>query len=138
MVWCRGAQRIGGRQWPLLGLLLVASFLVHDLLMAVEAAAAPLPEAAAHHASASPVEGKATAAQQTHGPVPEHPENCRIGQSAAPRSGDAFERAGQNLGAAPGIVDTVAAPGEDAGSIQWEEPRRPPGTLRAHLQVYRI
>jgi len=139
MAGARGTQRIGGRQWPILGLLLVASFLGHDLLMAAEAVATPLSAAGAtHHAPASPAPVAAAAVVQLHGETPEHPDNCRIGQSAVPRSGDACGHVDRTEASAPGIVDTFAAPGVHAGAFRWEEPHWPPGTLRALCQVYRL
>jgi hypothetical protein len=91
MAWFRDRHRIVARQWPLAGLLLVVSFLGHDLLMAAEAAAAPSEVVAVHHVPASPGHVAAPAALQLHDSPSEHPENCSIVQTAIPRSGVAIE-----------------------------------------------
>jgi hypothetical protein len=127
------------RQWSLLGLLLVASFLGHDLLMAGEVLAAPRPDAGtAHHRSGAHAPRSDTHAPQTHEPTPEHPDNCHIGQSAVPRNDDAFEQADQELAATHRLVHDAAAAHPHTGAALWEEPRWPPGTFRALFQVYRI
>jgi hypothetical protein len=132
-------QRMKVRQWSLLGLLLVVSFLGHDLLMAVEAHAAPRPGAGfAHHRSGAYAPRSDIHARQTHEPTPEHPNNCSIGQSAVPRSDDAFDQADQGVAAARSLVYDAAAANPHTGTALWEEPRWPPGTLRALFQVYRI
>jgi hypothetical protein len=126
------------RQMPLLGFLLVLSFLGHDLLMAAETAAVPLPETGtAHHSSNRHAPSGEPPTLQTDGPVSEHPENCRIGQSAVPRSGDPFERADRDFIAPDCVVGTIATSAQ-AGAFLWQEPHWPPGTLRALFQVYRI
>jgi len=125
------------RQWPLLGLLFVLSFLGHDLLMVAATAAVLLPETGtAHHSSIRHASNGETPTLQTDGPISEHPKNCRIGQSAVPRSGDPFERAGRDFIALDCVVGTIAT-GAHAGTFLWEEPHWPPGTLRALFQVYR-
>lgn len=139
MIWSRGRQRNRFCQWPLLGVLLVASFLSHDLLMAAEAVAAPLPAGgSAHHGTAPHASGGDTPAMQTHGSTSEHPENCRIGQSIVARSGDPFERVDQDLATAVGGVGSTNASGAHHVAPVWEEPHWSPGTLRALFQVYRI
>jgi hypothetical protein len=120
----------------MLALLLVVSFLGHDLLMAAEAVAAT-PAGGAHHAAA-PAKSGATRAAPRHGDTPEHPENCRIGQSAIARSGDAFPHVDQNVASADASVCAVAALSSHASIQLWSEPRWPPGTRRAFLQVYRV
>jgi hypothetical protein len=127
------------RQWPLFGLLLVVSFLGHDLLMAGEMLAAPLPQAgSAHHGPGAHAPRSDTHAPQSHEPIPEHPDNCHIGQSAIPRSDDAFDQADQQLAAAHSLVHDTAVANPLAGAALWEEPHWPPATLRALCQVYRI
>ena len=132
-----GEQTATRRRWLLLGLLLVAAFLGHDLLMAAEATAKPAHADAAHHAHGSPGPGAAIATLQLHGTPSDHPATCRVGQTAAPRSGDAFGKVDPDLASAPTTV-AIIAPDTHAGTFRWEEPRWPPGTLRALFQVYRI
>jgi hypothetical protein len=139
MAWSPARQRMKVRPWPLLGLLLVASFLGHDLLMAGEVLAAPVREAgAARHGSGAHAPRGDTHAPQTHESAPEHPANCHIGQLAVPRSDDAFDHAEQKLATAASVVDDAAIAAPHTGAALWEEPRWPPGTLRALFQVYRI
>src|SRR5215212_4697997 len=127
------------RPWPLLGLLLVVSFLGHDLLMAGEVVAAPQPQAgSAHHHSGAHAPRSATHAPQTHEPMPEHPNNCHIGQSAVPRSDDAFDQADREPAAAQSLVQDAVIADSHTGAAVWQEPPWPPGTLRALFQVYRI
>ena len=134
-----GRERMKVRQWSLLGILLVVTFLGHDLLMAGKAQAAPRPQAgSAHHGSGAHAPQADTHARQTHEPMPEHPTNCHIGQSAAPRSDDAFDQADQELAAAHSFVNDAAVANPHTEAAMWEEPRWPPGTLRALFQVYRI
>jgi hypothetical protein len=139
MTWTGGRQRIKVWQWPFLGVLLVVSFLGHDLLMATELMAAPLPTGGrTHHAVDLHVGRAETPAWQSHGSPPEHPENCRIGQSAVAPSADPFERGGLDLALSDGIVASLVSADGDHGAFLWEEPHWPPGTLRALFQVYRI
>jgi hypothetical protein len=127
------------RQWSLLGLLLVVSFLGHDLLMAGEMLAAPLPQVgSARHGSGAHAPRSDTHAPQRHEPTPEHPDNCHIGQLAVPRSDDAFDQADPELAAAHTLVHDAAVATPHIGAALWEEPRWPPGTFRALFQVYRI
>jgi hypothetical protein len=126
-------------QWPLLGLLLVASFLGHDLLMAGEAPAASRPEAgSSRHGSGAHALQSDHHAPQAHEPTPEHRDNCHIGQLAVPRNDDAFGRADRDIAPGHGLVRDAAAANPHTGAIPWEEPHWPPGTLRALFQVYRI
>ena len=139
MSWTCARQRIGIWQWPFLGVLLVVSFLGHDLLMAAEAVAAPLPAGGrTHHGIDLPEERTDTPAWQSHGSPPEHPRNCRIGQSAVAHSADSFERGNQYLAISVAIVSRLVSASGDDGTFLWEEPHWPPGTLRALFQVYRI
>jgi hypothetical protein len=139
MTWTCGRQRIGIWQWPFLGALLVVSFLGHDLLMATEAAAAPLPAGGGtHHGIDLPASRVEMPAWQSHGPTPEHPENCRIGQSAVAQSADPFARGHHDLAISVANVGSLVSASGDDGAFLWEEPHWPPGTLRALFQVYRM
>jgi hypothetical protein len=137
MVWTRSRRHGGRRPWPLLGLLLVVAFLGHDVLMAAEATA-ERPHAVAHYDHGAPAHTGATAALPFHGPPPEHPTNCRVGQSAVARSGDALRTANLDTVPVPGTVAIIATLAAHGGASVWQEPRWPPGTLRALFQVYRI
>ena len=134
-----GRQRMMVRPWPLLGLLLVVSFLAHDLLMAGEVLAASRPQVGAvHRGSGAHAPRGDTHAPQIHEPTPEHPANCHIGHSAAPRSDDAFDQADQEFAAAHSLVHDAAVANPHIGVALCEKPRWPPGTLRALFQVYLI
>jgi hypothetical protein len=134
-----GRQSMKVREWPLLGLLLVVSFLGHDLLMAREVVAAPRPEVgSAHHRSDAHASRSDTHAPQTQEPTPYHPDSCQIGQSAVARNDNAYDNADLGLAAGPGVVDCAAVAAPHTRATLWEEPRWPPGTLRALFQVYRI
>jgi hypothetical protein len=134
-----GSQRMKVRQWPLLGVLLVVSFLGHDLLMAGKVLAVPIRETgSAHHRSGAHAPWSDSHPPQTREPTPEHPANCHIGQLAVPRSDDPFDHAEQELATAASVVDDAAIAAPHTGATLWEEPRWPPGTLRALFQVYRI
>jgi hypothetical protein len=138
MTWTCGQQRIRIWQGPFLGVLLVVSFLSHDLLMAAEAVEAPLPPGGrAHYGSDLPAARTGMPAWQSHGSTPEHPENCRIGQSAVAQSADRFASGNHDLAISDGIVGILISVHGD-GAFLWEEPHWPPGTLRALFQVYRI
>ena len=138
MTWMCGRQRIGIWQWPFLGVLLVVSFLGHDLLMATKAVAAPLRAGGGmHHGIDLPASRAEMPAWQTHGSTPEHPENCRIGQPEMAQSADPFSRGNHDLTISNGIVGILVGAHSD-GAFLWEEPHWPPGTLRALYQVYRI
>jgi hypothetical protein len=128
-------QRMRKQPWPILGLLLVAAFLGHDVLMAAEASAATT-TGAAHHAPGSPAHGDEVSSPQDGG-TSEHPENCRIGQAAVQRSGDEHGHADSGVVSVPGIVGILAAVTHET-FVAWVQPSWPPGTRRALLQVYRI
>ena len=131
-------QATSRTHWPRLGLLLVALFLIHDLFMAAEAVAMPhLAAAVPHHASRLHGVSANTYTLPNSAPTPEHPENCRIGQTAMPRSADASNGADQLLPIGRFLVAGALAP-QAKTSVVWEEPRWPPGRLRALFQVYRI
>jgi hypothetical protein len=126
------------RRWPLLGVLLIGLFLGHDALMAFEAMAAPrMVAAASHHAARSlTIEAVATAPHDS-APAPKHPENCSVGLSALPRSGHDAS-VDQALSAVDHITASSAPPPGYVAAFAWQEPHRPPGRLRALVQVYRI
>jgi hypothetical protein len=139
MTWTCGQQRIRIWQGPFLGVLLVVSFLSHDLLMAAEAVAAPLPSGGrAHHRIDLSAARADMPAWQSHSSTPEHPENCRIGQSAVAQSADSFARGSHDLAISVAFVGRFVSASGDDGAFLWEEPHWPPGTLRALFQVYRI
>jgi hypothetical protein len=134
----RGSQRIRGRQWPLFGLLLVTSFLGHDLLMAAYAIGASPSRAAWDHGSASHSTEVGWFALPRHESMPEHLEHCRIGLSAALRGDDPFELADQVWVVSAGVVGAGIADVVRPNPLAWEEPHWPPGIVRAFLHVYRI
>lgn len=114
---------------PLLGLILVAAFLGHDTLMAAARLATPHAGgqmAQAHHMLS--LEGL---------PPAEHLDNCGVGQSAVtPPDRDTGPALPPSA-----VVDTanhLCQAGGSAISRAWQEPRWPPGTFRALIQVYRI
>jgi len=135
----RATRRMWVRQWPLIGLLLVVSFLGHDLLMTGEVAAAPRSETgAAHHRPGPHAHQDGAHAPPTHEPTPAHPAICGVGQSAVPRGGDVFDQTDGELTTAPSVLHHAGTADSHTGAVLWEEPRWPPGTLRALFQVYRI
>jgi hypothetical protein len=131
----------GRPSWPLLGLLLVALFLGHDLLMAAEVAAAPPHETpVAPHASPDRAGAEIMPASRGSDPAPGHPEQCRIGQTAVSPTtgGDAGDAAGPGRAALTSVTLANTPGGTRHKPFAWEEPHWPPGTLRALWQVYRI
>lgn len=134
----RGKQYMNVGRWPLLGLVLVVSFLGHDLLMAGEVLA-PRPEAdLAHHVLGVQAFPGVPHAPQLHEPMPEHPENCHTAWLAVPRSDDAFAMAYQDVAAAPSLAQDAATANRLVGVVLGKEPSWPPGRRRALFQVYRI
>lgn len=125
--------------WLWIGLLLVALFLSHDVLMALESVVAPHASAAAMHRDVPPY-----ASQTVHvpshaaAPAPEHPEQCGVGTSALPRGLAAFPHVAQVLPVAGWTLDSAASLTQQRATFVWKEPHWPPGTLRALWQVYRI
>jgi hypothetical protein len=126
--------------WPVLGLLLVALFVGHDLLMASGVAAAPRHATpVAHHDSRGHDPITTTSLSQSSDPEPRHPAQCRIGLIAISPNADGDDAGSAGLGHA-----TIASALPSAFSSDryerfvWEEPHWPPGTLRALVQVYRI
>ena len=101
-----GRQRMKVRQWPLLGVLLVVSFLGHDLLMAGEAAG--------RTATARPalritdlermLPGVTRTRRRPTNRRPSIPRTAALGSLAVPRSDDAFDRADQELATAASVV----------------------------------
>jgi hypothetical protein len=125
--------------WPLLGLLVVVLFFVHDALMAVETLAAPHTLMGGRdHATTPLMLLVETSSPFGLGPASGHPENCGVGWLAVVPHGDDVPGAGNvlpildSLEVLPGIS---ASPG---GSFVWAEPHWPPGMLRALCQVYRL
>lgn len=127
------------RHWLRLGLLLVVVFLGHDVLMALEARAAPHSIVEAMHDGAS-----AHATPDTHtaphaaSPQSEHPGQCGVGTTALPRGLAAFPHVVQVLLPVDWSLDGIAALTQQRAALVWEEPHWPPGTQRALWQVYRI
>jgi hypothetical protein len=130
----------GRPSWPLLGLLLVALFLGHDLLMAAEVAAAPPHETpVAPHASPDRAGAEIMPASRGSDPAPGHPEQCRIGQTAVSPTtdGDAGDAARPGRAALTSVTLANTLGGTRHKPFA-EEPHWPPGTLRALWQVFRI
>jgi hypothetical protein len=138
MIRNRGEQPGKRRLWPLPGLLLVAFILGHDALMALEAVAPPREAAAASHHTAHPLTEDVAPVPHGSAPEPGHPDNCRVGHAALLRSGDDVAGVDQALPPVDRVTAPSASSSGDAGAFAWEEPRWPPGTLRALIQVYRI
>ena len=139
MRWYRDEQTTSRTQWPLLGLLLVALFLGHDVLMAAEAVVTPHAAGGTrHHAANLPAVSNNTHAHLNSAPASGHPETCRIGQPAIPRSADDIDGADRMSLAIGGFLIAGPPAQVTAGPFVWEEPHWPPGRLRAHFQVYRI
>jgi len=134
----RGEQVGSRRPWPRLGLLLMALILGHDALMAMEAVAAPHGTGATMHHVADPhAAPDDTSPAHASVPAPQHPDNCGVGLSALPRSG---EDAGVDYTPSPieCVTASSAPPLGDVAAFAWQEPHWPPGRLRALVQVYRM
>ena len=135
----RGSAQTPSRPpWPLLGLMLVVLVLIHDVLMASEALAAPhrlMARAQQTMASSMPREHLAPSSSA---PGPAHPENCQIGLSGILPTAD--DMAGDVQGAPVSAVfsSITPLPTWRSGGFVWPEPHWPPGTQRALFQVYRI
>ena len=120
------------------GLLIVLALLGHDLLMAWHApvaAMAPATGGLHQHSPPHALVGMTAALPDVH-PESPHPTVCGIGGTALFPSVD-------QLGFPDLNVASVIAPSHFPASthlstLLWEEPRWPPGTRRALLQVYRI
>lgn len=130
--------RFGTSSCSLAGLIIVLALLGHDLLMASrETATAPV--ASMHHArtSAQAVTGIAVTPPVAPDDYPRspHPSACGTGGTALFPSVDQPDA--PDLGSA--AVTTCAGRASSHGGLSpWHEPRWPPGTRRALLQVYRI
>jgi hypothetical protein len=135
----RRKQRLSRYPWSLLGLLLVALFVAHDMVMASEAGATPGHETnVSHHISGRHLRTGALSLPHGFAPEPEHPRNCGIGQFAVPPNGDDFDPVDQSYAAIVTISLSSAPACGRHYAVAWEEPHWPPGTLRALWQVYRI
>ena len=119
------------------GLLIVLALLGHDLLMASHTpvtAMAPATDGLHQHSPAHAVLDMTAALPDGH-PESPHPSVCGIVGTALFQPGDQ-----------PGVPDFDAAAiapshfpaSAHSRTLLWEEPRWPPGTRRALLQVYRI
>jgi hypothetical protein len=119
------------------GLLIVLALLGHDLLMASHASVAAMASAMdeLHHISTHAVVDVAAAPAFGH-PESPHPSVCGIGGTALFPPSD--QLGVPNLTVAAAIALTHLPGSAHARTLLWEEPRWPPGTLRALIQVYRI
>jgi hypothetical protein len=139
MSWDGNKQTPSGSLWPLLGLLLVALFLGHDVIMVTVAAAEPRPASGTiHHGSMPHAIVCDTLASETHGSRSGHPGNCGVGQFALPRSARELDHSDLALTVVDLHLASHAPTGRNTGSSAWKEPHWPPGTLRALFQVYRL
>jgi hypothetical protein len=120
------------------GLLIVLALLGHDLLMAAHApvaAMAPATDALHQHGPAQPMVSVMTALSHGHRESP-HLSVCGTGGTALFPTIDQLGTPDLNPAAA---ICPSQVPSSAHVRIQlWEEPRWPPGTRRALLQVYRI
>jgi hypothetical protein len=120
------------------GLLIVLALLGHDLLMASHApvtAIAPATGGIHQYSSTHSVVDKTAALQQGQRESP-HPSFCGIGGTALFPPVDQLGVTDLNVTAA--IASSHLPASAHARTLLWEEPRWPPGTCRALLQVYRI
>ena len=130
--------RIGKALIWLQGFLIVLALLGHDLLMASPApvaAMAPVTGELHQHSPTQPIVDMMTALSHGHQESP-HPSVCGTGGTALFPPVDQLGTPDLNPAAAigPSQFPTSAL----ARTLSWEEPRWPPGTRRALLQVYRI
>jgi hypothetical protein len=119
-------------------LLIVLALLGHDLLMASPApvgAMVPATDGLHQHGPAQPMVDMTTALSHGHRESP-HPSVCGTGGTALFPPVDQLGTPDLNPAAVltPGQFPTSA----HVRTLLWEEPRWPPGTRRALLQVYRI
>ena len=120
------------------GLLVVLALLGHDLLMASHAPVAPMAPATdvLHaHSPTQPMVDMMTALSHGH-PESPYPSVCGTGGTALFPPVDQLGTPDLNPAAVigPSQLPTSA----QVRTLLWEEPRWPPGTRRALLQVYRI
>jgi hypothetical protein len=130
--------RIVKRSLWLQGLLIVLALSAHDLVMAWDspvAAMAPTTSVIHQHSSADAVVDMTAEPSNGHPESPQ-PNVCGIGGTALVPPVDQLGVPDLNVAAAtaPSYFPTSAHP----RTLLWEEPRWPPGTCRALLQVYRI
>lgn len=120
------------------GLLVVLALLGHDLLMASHARVAAMAPATGVLPQQSPTHAVVdiTAELLQGHPEPPHPSVCGIGGTALFQPVDQLGVSELNAAAAiaPSHFPTLA----HFRTLLWEDPRWPPGTRRALLQVYRI
>jgi hypothetical protein len=120
------------------GLLIVLALLGHDLLMASHApvaAMAPATDVLHQHGPAQPMVDMMTALSHGHRESP-HPSVCGTGGTALFPQVDQLGTPDLNPAAA--IAASQFPTSAHVTTLLWEEPRWPPGTRRALLQVYRI
>lgn len=118
------------RSWWQVGLLLVAFFLGHDVLMAMPAQAANQHPETDQHRVASASDMKSTPERPTH------PVDCGATSPAVTVSVAQSEFS-------PGLAPLAMTPWSCSLLAQWlefrwQEPAWPPGVRRALLQVFRI
>ena len=120
------------------GLLFVLALIGHDLLMASPApvaAMAPATTVLHAHGPTQPMVDMMTALSHGHQESP-HPTACGIGGTALFPPVDQLGTPDLNPAAA--IAPSQLPTSAQVRTLLWEEPRWPPGTRRALLQVYRI
>ncbi len=120
------------------GLLIVLAVLGHDLLMASHApgaAMAPVTDVLHAHSPTQPMVNMTTTLSHGHQESP-HPSVCGIGGTALFQPADQLGT--PDLNPATAIGPSQFPTSAHVRTLLWEEPRWPPGTRRALLQVYRI
>ena len=120
------------------GLLIVLVLLGHDLLMASHApvaAMAPATDVLHQHGPAQPMVDVMTALPHGHQESP-HPSVCGAGGTALFPA--IYQLGTPDLNPAAAISPSQFPTSALARTLLWQEPRWPPGTRRALLQVYRI
>jgi hypothetical protein len=137
--WWTNRQSEKRRYWLHVGLLLVLLFLGHDLLMAVETAAAPVLGAeTAHHAMPGHGTSDAFSAAEAGDREPAHPDDCGVVQLVALRTADDTDPIAAVSSALPWSVERIAVLAHDGRIAAWQEPGWAAGVRRALIQVYRI
>jgi hypothetical protein len=120
------------------GLLIVLALLGHDLLMASHApvaAMAPATVGLHAHSATQPMVDIMTALSHGHSESP-HPSVCGAGGTALFPA--IYQLGTPDLNPAAAISPSQFPTSALARTLLWQEPRWPPGTRRALLQVYRI
>jgi len=122
----------------LAGLLIVVALLGHDLLMAAPVAHAVEAAAETDHRqhSAAQALGDVTGADPHGHHESPHPTSCGIGGMARLQPVD--QLGVPELSTVASIATCQPPASAPTRAFLWEEPRWPPGTRRALLQVYRI